>query len=118
MNVSVLLEQLNDNAYRATSFSPVPLVAEATTRKQAVDRIREMVRDKLSKGEAIQVEVLGKAEIVDPWRAMIGIWKDNPDAADVVENMREYRKEVDAENGAFPLLHLAPASPVPRSGKT
>ena len=97
MHVSVLLEQLNDNAYRATSFLPVPLVAEASTRKQALDRIREMIRDKLSKGEVIQVEVPGEAEIADPWRAMIGIWKDNPDAADIVENMREYRKKVDAD---------------------
>jgi hypothetical protein len=28
---------------------------------------------------------------------MIGIWKDNPDAADIEESMREYRKEVDAD---------------------
>ena len=28
-------------------------------------------------GEVIQVEVPGKLEKADPWRAMIGIWKDN-----------------------------------------
>ena len=98
MNVSVLLEQLNDNAYRASSFVPVLLVAEAETRQQAVGRIREMIRDKLSKSEVIQVEVSGKDEIKDPWQAMIGIWKDNLDAADIEENIREYRKEVDSDS--------------------
>jgi hypothetical protein len=97
MNVSVLLEQINGNAFRATAFAPVPLIAEAATRQLAVERIRVMIRDKLSKGEVIQVEVPGRDEPKDPWQAMIGIWKDNPDAAEVEQNMREYREEVDAD---------------------
>ena len=32
MNVWVVLEQLNDSDFRATSYAPVPLVAEAATR--------------------------------------------------------------------------------------
>ena len=72
MNVSVVLEQLNDSAFRATAFAPVPLVAEAATREQAVDRIRVMIRDKLSHVEVIQVDVPGKEELRDPWIAMIG----------------------------------------------
>jgi hypothetical protein len=97
MNVSVVLEQLNDNAYRATSFAPLPLVAEASTRQQAVDRIREMIRDKLSRVEVIQVEVPAHEGVDDPWIAMIGTWKDHPDAADIEQSMREYREEVDAD---------------------
>jgi hypothetical protein len=97
MNVSVVLEQLNDNAYRATSFAPVPLVAEAATRQQAVDQIRDMIRDRLSQVEVIHVEVPGKEEINDPWIAMIGTWAGHPDAADIEQNMREYREEVDAD---------------------
>ena len=85
MNVSIVLEQLNDRSFRATSFAPVPLVAEASTRQQAVDRIREMIRDRLSQVEVIQVDVPGKARQRIPWRAMIGIWKDHPDAAEIVE---------------------------------
>src|SRR5208282_4231001 len=97
MNVSVVLEQLNDNAYRATSFAPVPLTTDAATRQQAVDRIREMIRDKLCQVEVIQVEVAGKEETKDPWIALIGTWADNPDAAEVEQNMRKYREEVDAD---------------------
>ena len=63
MNVSVLLEQLNDNAYRATSLCAGPIGGgKGGTRQQAVDQIREMICDKLSNGEVIQVEVPGKAE--------------------------------------------------------
>jgi len=97
MNVSVVLEQLGDNAYRATSFAPLPLVAEAATRHQEVDQIREMIRDKLSQVEVIHVEIPGKEEINDPWIAVIGTWAGQPEAAEVEQNMREYREEVDAD---------------------
>ena len=57
MNVSVVLEQLDEAGYRATTVTPVPLVAEAETRQQVLEGIREMLRDKLSQVEIIQVQV-------------------------------------------------------------
>jgi hypothetical protein len=96
MEVSVILEQVKDNGYRATAFAPVSLVAEAATRDEAVDRIRAMLHEKLSGAELIQVDV-PVATNAHPWLAVAGTWRDHPDVDEVMEAIAEYRREVDAD---------------------
>jgi hypothetical protein len=96
MDVSVVLEQVNENGYRATALVPTPLVAEAPTRDQAVDKIRELIRERLSHAELIQVEV-PVAIGANPWLAIAGTWRDHPDLDSVVENINAYRRKVDAD---------------------
>src|SRR5688572_15806007 len=98
MDVSVILEQVNKNGYRATALVPMPLVAEAATRDQAVERISALIREKLAGAELIQVEV-GDTTKPNPWLAIAGTWRDHPDVDDVAENIAAYRREVDAEPG-------------------
>jgi hypothetical protein len=96
MDVSVMLEHVDNNGFRATAFIPAPLVAEAPTRREAVDRIRTMIHQRLSNVELIQVEVpVGPAS--NPWLAIAGTWRDNPDLDQVVENISAYRREVDED---------------------
>lgn len=96
MDVSVILEQVEGNGYRATAFAPVSLVAEADTRDEAVDRIRAMLQEKLSGAELIQVDV-PVSPSANPWLAVAGTWQDHPDVNEVAENIEEYRREVDAD---------------------
>jgi hypothetical protein len=96
MDVSVILEQVKDNGYRATAFAPVSLVAEGATRDEAVDRIRDMLREKLSGAEVIQVDV-PVATSANPWLAVAGSWRNHPDVDQVTENIEEYRREADAD---------------------
>jgi hypothetical protein len=96
MDVSVILEQVKDNGYRATAFAPVTLVVEAATRDEAVDRIRAMLHEKLSGAELIQVDV-PVATRANPWLAMAGTWRDHPDLDGVTEDIEEYRRDVDAD---------------------
>jgi hypothetical protein len=86
MNVPVMLE-----------FAHAPLVAEATTREQAVVKIREMLQDRFSKAEVIQVDVPGISQSRDPWLAAVGMFRGHPDVAEVERNLQEYRREVDAD---------------------
>jgi len=96
MDVSVMLEQVKDNGYRATTFAPAPLVVEAATRDEAIVRLREMICKKLSGVELIQLQIpVGTG--ADPWLAFAGIWRDHPDAREIEQNIREYRREVDAD---------------------
>lgn len=99
MNVSVMLEQVGDSGYRATVFAPAPLVAEAASREQAVERIRQMIRERLSQVELIQVEVPGLAEPSDPWIALAGTWRGHPDALELEQHLRDYRHDVNADPG-------------------
>jgi hypothetical protein len=97
MNVSVVVEQIDDAGYRATTVSPVPLVAEATTRQQVLDGIRELLRDKLAQVEIIQLQVPGRAGADDPWNGLVGTWAGRPDREQIEQNLRDYRREVDAD---------------------
>jgi hypothetical protein len=97
MDISVVLEQLNDDAYRATVFAPTPLVAEASTRQQAIERIRQMLLDKLSRVEVIHVEVPETEGQRDPWNAVIGTWTGHPDANTLEQNLQDCRQDVDAD---------------------
>lgn len=99
MNVSVMLEQVRDSGYRATVFAPAPLVAEAATREQAIEKIREKIRERLSEVEVIQVEVSGLAGTPDPWIAMAGTWRGHPDSAELEQHFRDYRRDVNADPG-------------------
>lgn len=96
MNVSVMLEQLNDDAYRATAFA-APLVAEASTREKVVDKIQTMIRQRLAEVEVIQVEIPDQPLPRDPWTSIACSWQDHPDAAEFEQNIENYRQEVDRD---------------------
>lgn len=96
MDVSVILERIKENGYRASAFVPAPTVAEAATREQAVDRIRAMLSEKLAGAEVIQVAVPAAAK-PNAWLAIAGAWRDHPDVDQVMENIQAYRREVDAD---------------------
>jgi hypothetical protein len=91
-----MLERVENNGYRATALIPTSLVAEAPTRDEAVERIREVIGEKLAQVEIIQVEVpTGCA--TNPLLAFAGRWRDHPAVDQVIENMREYRRELEAD---------------------
>jgi len=96
MDVAVMLEQVEGNGYRATTFSPAPLVAEAATRDEAVGKLRDMLCHKLSNVELIHLHVPCDTE-PDPWLAFAGAWRNHPDAAEIEENIRQYRRQVNAD---------------------
>ena len=98
MEVSILLEPLDNEGYRATTLSPEPLVAEATTREEAIEQLRELIRGRFSNAEVvrIEVEVAGESH---PWSTLAGSWRDHPDAAEFEQNVSEYRKQVDSDPG-------------------
>ena len=96
MDIAVMLERVDNNGYRATALMPTPLVAEAPTRSEAVERIRELVTDRLSGAELIRLQV--PAAEGNPSLAIAGSWRDHPDLDEVRENIEAYRREVDDDS--------------------
>ena len=94
MTVSVMVELLSDNQYRATAMVPTPLVAEAPSRTEAVDKIRSLVEERLGSAEFIELD-LPLAKAANPWLAMAGTWRDHPDVDEVEEHIRDYRRDID-----------------------
>lgn len=98
MEISILLESIENNGYRATTLAPEPLVAEAATRDGAIEQLRELVRGKFSNSELVRIDVSVPGE-EHPWKSIAGSWREHPDAADFEQNVSEYRKNVDSDPG-------------------
>jgi predicted RNase H-like HicB family nuclease len=96
VDITVLLEPLDSRAFRATSLLPTRLVAEGATRDEALDRLRKLVQVHFGQGELVQIQVPLPGE-PHPWKALAGTLKDHPDFDEFVENMAEYRRQVDAD---------------------
>jgi hypothetical protein len=96
MDIPVLLEPLDSRGYRATSLVPTRLVAEGASREEALAQLRQLVQSQFAQGELVHLEVPMPGES-HPWKSLAGIWKDHPDVDEFVQNMREYRQQVDAD---------------------
>ena len=90
MEISVLVEAIEKNGYRATMLIPAPLVAEASTREEALDRLRKLIRERFSNAEIVRIDVPVPGE-AHPWKSIAGTWKDHPDSADFDFNLKEYK---------------------------
>ncbi len=97
MDVSVVIEQLGDDGYQATSYVPAHIVARGDTRAEALDRLSDQLRGRLSGAEVVTLSLplLGDAH---PWKVIGGVWRDHPDRFEIEENLREYRQQVDADS--------------------
>jgi hypothetical protein len=96
MDISVVVEKVADNGYQATSYVPAHVVAQGRTRQEALDRLSDELRDRLSSAEVVTLSVplLGDAH---PWKAIAGSWRESPDRSEIERNLQEYRQQVDAD---------------------
>lgn len=95
MKVEVVLEVLDQDRYRASVSHPFELSAEAETREATLAALKEQLDAKLKQVEVVELDVGRPAD--QPWTSLIGTWKDHPDMDEVLENMREYRRQVNAD---------------------
>lgn len=95
MKVEVVLEALENIGYRASVGHPFELSAEAATREETLAALKELLNKKLTRVEVLAMDIGSPTE--PSWTSMIGTWKDHPDMDEVLENMREYRRQVDAD---------------------
>jgi hypothetical protein len=101
MQIPILLEQVANNGYRATSGPPLALSAEGATRDEAIDKLEQQLRDRLSTGVEIVSAEVPAQPVENPWVKYAGMFKDDPMFADVVEIMKQNRRK-DEEDPAYP----------------
>jgi hypothetical protein len=95
MEVSVLLERLDANGYRATSLG-LNAASEAPTRDAALEGLNRLLRDKFATAELVRLEVPLSHED-HPWKPLVGRWRDRPDVEEVEQHMRDYRRQIDEQ---------------------
>ena len=96
MQLTVLIERIDEQTYRAETAQPVSLATEGRTREEAVERLRELATQRLATGEVVQIELPVAVED-HPWVSFAGIWKDHPEMDALLDNIAEHRRQLDEE---------------------
>jgi len=96
MQIPVLVESVAGNGYRARGGEPLALSAEGATRHEALEKLRELIRQRLSAGaEIVPLELPVKD---NPWLQMAGmIDLEDPLVKEWTQIMEENRRKADED---------------------
>mgnify|MGYP002624602215 CR=1 FL=1 len=95
MKLSTLLQEKAANGFTATVLGWPGLEMTASTRDEALQNIRQAIKDCLSKSELVTVDI--DHELSDPWAKFVGMWEDDPYFDEFLEEIAAYRRERDAD---------------------
>jgi hypothetical protein len=94
MQVSVLIERVPGNGYRAKGGEPFCLSAEGATRDEALQELRHLIEAKVSAGA--EVVTLDVPISEHPWLPFAGMFRDDPLVEEWKKTMVEQRRQADA----------------------
>jgi predicted RNase H-like HicB family nuclease len=95
MKLTVFVERLGEQTYRAETAQPITLVTEGRTRDEAIERLRVLAQQRLTAREMVRL-VIPELAAPHPWVPFAGIWKDHPDLDAVLEHIAAERRRRDA----------------------
>jgi hypothetical protein len=96
MQVSVLVERVAGDGYRAQVAEPFGFSADGATRDEAVAKVQQLCQARLVGGAEVVTVDVGSPE--HPWLPFAGMFKDDPDFQEVVEIMAENRRQMDKDS--------------------
>lgn len=98
--LTVWVERIDDQTYRAEIAQPISLTTQGRTCEEAVERLCELAKQRLSTGDVIQLD-LAVETATHPWVPFAGIWKGHPEADAWQNTLAEQRRQLDkTESGA------------------
>lgn len=98
MQIAVAVEPIPLGGFRAESAPPFTVVAEGSTREEAVAKVRDELNKQLDRGKEIVVIEVGSAA-PNPWLRMAGRLKDSELFDEWRAEVEEYRRQRDVEAG-------------------
>jgi hypothetical protein len=101
----VLLEAQPDGTHQASVLGWADCRAIATTAEEAVAVLQQMLSDRIANAQIVQVEIpRPENQLVpnseNPWLKFSGVFKDDPMFDEVLNDIEQYRQELDAELAA------------------
>jgi predicted RNase H-like HicB family nuclease len=95
MRISVLIEPVPGNGYRARGSEPLGLIAEGATRDKALQKLRELIDERVAAGAEIVSIDLPEQKTSHTWLPYAGMMKDDSLVEEWKQAMAEYRRQVD-----------------------
>ncbi|MBI3758271.1 MAG: hypothetical protein HY269_00755 [Deltaproteobacteria bacterium] len=96
MEISVIVEKVQGNGFRARVSTPEALSIDGPSRDAVLTGMKALLQERLAEAEIVRVDVSVAGE-ENPWLAVAGMWNGNPDALEAEEYARQYRQQVDAD---------------------
>jgi predicted RNase H-like HicB family nuclease len=101
----VLLEAQPDGTHQASVLGWADCRAIAATAEEAVAILQQVLSDRIVNAQIVQVEVpRPESQLVpnpeNPWLKFSGVFKDDPMFDEVLNDIEQYRQELDAELAA------------------
>jgi len=92
----VFIEKDENQTFKATMLGWPGVAASASTREEALSRLRQILQRRLASGEIVNLDVeVPQSE--HPWLKHAGLFADNPMFDEVLKEIEAYRRELDSE---------------------
>lgn len=100
MTFDVILLKQADDDYIARPVLWPDSAAQGKTEKEALERVRALIRDLSSRTQLVRVEVeveVPEQQANNPWLAKAGMFANDPTWDDFLKEMADYRRQLDDE---------------------
>lgn len=94
MQLTVFVERIDEQTYRAETTQPVSLATEGHTREEAIERLRVLAHQRLVAGEMLQLD-LPEIPEPHPWVPYAGIWRNHPAIDTLLKDIASARRRQD-----------------------
>jgi hypothetical protein len=95
VQIPVLVERVKGDGYRARGTRPFALSARGATREEALANLRAKIQTRLKHGtEIVALDVGAETHPLAPFA---GMFKSDPDFADVLKIIADNRKKMDQD---------------------
>lgn len=91
-NWNILVENADDGSTIATVLEVPNLQTSDTTRQGAVEKAKQLLQKRLAKAEIVQISLMtGSSSSENPLLKFAGVFQDDPDFEDIMNNLRVER---------------------------
>src|SRR5262245_22944541 len=99
MQYQVFVQNLPDGLFSAFVVGIPDVIAEGTTLEEALSKAKALLKERLAVGKIFTIEVEGPPAVsaANPWLETHGTLRDDPTFDDLVEEIAQYRHEIEGE---------------------
>lgn len=96
MTYQAIIEDRKPHGFTATILGWPDCAATGETKDEALSRLREAIHDRVARAEIVSLDIVLPSE-GHPLSRAFGMFRDDPTFEEFLEDMAEYRREIDTE---------------------